>query len=322
MTEVDAYLDLDGLLEDSVRDGEDQFQSSAASNPDNAKDGSNVINGDFHMEGDLDLQDDVIGLLPPEGDKYEVLEADSINEDATPTPTTSPAPVAKPEPKEVKAGALSATQDKENKNIDMQLQVSTKKEKTKTSTLSKESNNNNNNTPATPSTTVPSSSIKKKTTKPNSNIPSGTVTTPKKLETPKTSTRTPTCQRVFTPKRTPKNYIDEEEEAPVGPIICDNTYMPNLQSKRGPCQVCVFRMSDEEKAKFELNKRHLAVNMTRGGCMTCRAFPSQEGEDPVRICRLCFFNTHKLKPYCAAPFSGSPAMTGMSIVQDNGRFVL
>jgi hypothetical protein len=92
--------------------------------------------------------------------------------------------------------------------------------------------------------------------------------------------------------------------------ICDHPLLPNLHAMLAPCQVCVFRLSDSEKKKLEKNGRHLNVYKTKGGCEECQAFPSQEGEDPVRLCRQCFFDTHKLRPKEELPFSGSRGFSG------------
>jgi ribosomal protein L40E len=93
--------------------------------------------------------------------------------------------------------------------------------------------------------------------------------------------------------------------------MCDNTFLPNLHAMLAPCQVCVFRLSDSDKKKLEKNGRHLNVYKTKGGCDECLAFPSQEGEDPVRLCRQCFFDTHKLRPKKEEPFSGSRGFSGV-----------
>ena len=94
--------------------------------------------------------------------------------------------------------------------------------------------------------------------------------------------------------------------------ICDNAFVPNLHKNKMACQVCVFRLSDADKKVFAKSGRHLRVNPTRGGCVACKAFPSQEGEDPVRLCRQCFFDTHKLRPYKPEAFTGSQFM-GMGV---------
>eukprot|EP00980_Cylindrotheca_fusiformis_P012002 scaffold2838_cov112-Cylindrotheca_fusiformis.AAC.4 len=101
-----------------------------------------------------------------------------------------------------------------------------------------------------------------------------------------------------------------KEEAPAAKI-CDNQFLPALHSIRAPCQVCVFRLSEKDKKKLEQNGRHLNVTKTRGGCENCEAFPSQEGEDPVRLCRQCFFDTHKLSPRKEEPFSGPTGLPGV-----------
>jgi hypothetical protein len=66
----------------------------------------------------------------------------------------------------------------------------------------------------------------------------------------------------------------------------------------------MFRLSDKEKEVFERKGRHLRVNFTHGGCMDCDVFPSQEDEEPVRLCRQCFFDTHKLHKRQEEAFGG------------------
>ena len=86
--------------------------------------------------------------------------------------------------------------------------------------------------------------------------------------------------------------------------VCDNPFISKLHRSRGHCQVCVFRLSDSELKVFERKGRHLRVNNAYGGCLNCKVFPSLEDEEPVRICRQCFFDTHLLAKPKTEAFSG------------------
>ena len=103
-----------------------------------------------------------------------------------------------------------------------------------------------------------------------------------------------------------KIEADEEPD-----VICSNAYEPLYHVVKGPCQVCVFRLAEKDRARFEKNGRSLLVNMTAGACVDCEAFPSSEGEDPVRICKSCFFNTHLQHVREEEAFSGVGPLAGV-----------
>eukprot|EP00531_Pseudo-nitzschia_arenysensis_P018077 CAMPEP_0116121466 /NCGR_PEP_ID=MMETSP0329-20121206/3711_1 /TAXON_ID=697910 /ORGANISM="Pseudo-nitzschia arenysensis, Strain B593" /LENGTH=574 /DNA_ID=CAMNT_0003615279 /DNA_START=173 /DNA_END=1897 /DNA_ORIENTATION=- len=98
---------------------------------------------------------------------------------------------------------------------------------------------------------------------------------------------------------------------------CGNKYIPNLHPDISGCQVCIFKLSESEKADYEKNGRHLRVNMTRGGCSGCNIFPSAEGEEPVRICKQCFFDTHLQFVPKRESFGGSGDLFGVSKYYSN-----
>jgi hypothetical protein len=99
---------------------------------------------------------------------------------------------------------------------------------------------------------------------------------------------------------------DDEVPEPV----CRNPYVPGLHAVRGHCQVCVFRLSEADRARLELNGRSLLVNFTTGGCISCEAFPPGDDEEPVRICKKCFFDTHLPPERHEEAFSGTGALAG------------
>jgi len=75
---------------------------------------------------------------------------------------------------------------------------------------------------------------------------------------------------------------------------CQSKFQPFLHESRGPCELCVFFLSDDDKAMLDATGRHIRVMFTSGGCCkTCDIFPREFDEPPVRLCRQCFFNTHR-----------------------------
>ena len=91
--------------------------------------------------------------------------------------------------------------------------------------------------------------------------------------------------------------VDDYSEA----LMCsEEQYLPNLHSSKGPCERCLTLASKEERAKFLANGRHVRIMLVRGGCKrTCTAFPRSEDQAPVRLCRRCYFDTHR--PRSKAP---------------------
>lgn len=85
--------------------------------------------------------------------------------------------------------------------------------------------------------------------------------------------------------------VDNYNEA----LMCsEEQYLPNLHGSKGPCERCLSQASEKERAIFRLNGRHVRIMLVRGGCKrTCTAFPKREDEPPVRLCRICYFNTHR-----------------------------
>lgn len=78
-------------------------------------------------------------------------------------------------------------------------------------------------------------------------------------------------------------------------LLCDSEqYIPNLHSTRGHCERCFSLASDAERAKFLDEGRHVRIMIVRGGCTRdCNAFPRGADEPPVRLCRKCYFDTHR-----------------------------
>ena len=77
---------------------------------------------------------------------------------------------------------------------------------------------------------------------------------------------------------------------------CQKKFNPNLHSYRGPCELCVFFLSDKDKATLDATGRHYRVMFTAGGCCkTCQVFPRTRDDVPARLCRLCYGNSHRNK---------------------------
>jgi hypothetical protein len=75
---------------------------------------------------------------------------------------------------------------------------------------------------------------------------------------------------------------------------CQSKFQPYLHESRGPCELCVFFLSDKDKAMLDATGRHYRVMYTTGGCCkTCEVFPRSFDEPSVRLCRACFGNTHR-----------------------------
>jgi hypothetical protein len=76
---------------------------------------------------------------------------------------------------------------------------------------------------------------------------------------------------------------------------CSSKYIPNLHAKCDACERCLYLASAEEKARFFETGHHLRIMMVRGGCdRACSVFPREPDEYPVRLCKKCYFDTHKL----------------------------
>ena len=75
---------------------------------------------------------------------------------------------------------------------------------------------------------------------------------------------------------------------------CQAKFQPYLHGSRGPCELCVFFLSDADRALLGSTGRHYRVMFTTGGCCsTCEVFPRSFDEPAVRLCRACFYNTHR-----------------------------
>jgi len=87
------------------------------------------------------------------------------------------------------------------------------------------------------------------------------------------------------------------EEDATQQIFCPyEQYIPNLHASRGACERCLSVASEDERQKFFQTGRHVRIMICRGGCRkACTAFPQGENEPPVRLCRRCYFDTHRTR---------------------------
>jgi hypothetical protein len=75
---------------------------------------------------------------------------------------------------------------------------------------------------------------------------------------------------------------------------CQNNFDPYLHPQRGPCELCVFFLSDQERAQLDATGRHVSVMFTTGGCCrSCEIFPRSFDDQPARLCRMCYQNSHR-----------------------------
>ena len=89
---------------------------------------------------------------------------------------------------------------------------------------------------------------------------------------------------------------------------CEQQFQAKLFKTRGLCSLCVHRLSPSEKQGLERTGRSIRVREAYGGCADCTIFSEKkDGEDlkdakksedelnsePVRLCRQCFYSTHK-----------------------------
>ena len=90
------------------------------------------------------------------------------------------------------------------------------------------------------------------------------------------------------------SVVNFQSPRKTGRFGCQSKFQPFLHESRGPCELCVFLLSDEDRALLDIKGRHFRVMNTSGGCcQTCELFPREHDEPPVRLCRQCFFNSHR-----------------------------
>jgi hypothetical protein len=111
--------------------------------------------------------------------------------------------------------------------------------------------------------------------------------------------RTPTliCQpRSVSPKKVIPLYKRPsiQQAVTLDSPICNQKWIPCLHNSRAGCERCLYHASAEEKIKFETEGRHYLIFLTKGGCSDCNMFPRNRDEKPARLCRKCFYDTHRL----------------------------
>ena len=75
---------------------------------------------------------------------------------------------------------------------------------------------------------------------------------------------------------------------------CPTGYDPELHGSKGPCERCFMLSSVDEQEKFQITGHHLRIMIVSGGCdRSCLIFPRDESQPPVRLCKKCYFDTHR-----------------------------
>ena len=116
--------------------------------------------------------------------------------------------------------------------------------------------------------------------------------TPKTPRTPPRSTRKKTIGAA-SPARSVCSVTSKDEPRSAS-SNCDAQFQPFLHSFRAPCDLCVHYLSEEERIMLDATGRSLRVMYTAGGCCReCHVFPRTADQAPVRLCRQCFFNSHR-----------------------------
>lgn len=76
---------------------------------------------------------------------------------------------------------------------------------------------------------------------------------------------------------------------------CTNKWIPSLHSSRGGCERCLHFADEDERLKFQRDGHYYRICLVRGGCArSCPCFPRRPEQPPVRLCRKCFYDTHRL----------------------------
>ena len=135
---------------------------------------------------------------------------------------------------------------------------------------------------------------------------------PASLQSPRSIDSAESHCTISTIPRSPLMPLSEDESCEV----CDNTYIAKLHPDKLGCQVCIFKLSHAERDRYEKAGRHLRVTPTAGGCIDCKVFPSEADEEPVRLCKQCFFDTHLISMRKEKAFDGNGALAG---IQDKKR---
>lgn len=113
----------------------------------------------------------------------------------------------------------------------------------------------------------------------------------KKNKTPsaKTPKSTTSSRNYFSPSPAPINRGRNAKAH----IVCDKHWIVDLHGFRSGCERCLNLASPEVRQKFEAEGHHYRINRVRGGCTrSCKLFPRTEKDQPVRLCRKCFYDTH------------------------------
>lgn len=93
--------------------------------------------------------------------------------------------------------------------------------------------------------------------------------------------------------KTPSNTLPRMLSPRDGPR-CPTRYNPELHGSKGACERCLELSSDDEKEKFQITGHHIRIMIVSGGCdRSCLLFPRDDTQPPVRLCKKCYFDTHR-----------------------------
>ena len=76
---------------------------------------------------------------------------------------------------------------------------------------------------------------------------------------------------------------------------CSSKWIPLVHESVGGCHRCLELATTKEKERFIATGYHYRIMRTQGGCArTCEHFARKIDEPPVRLCRYCFYSTHRI----------------------------
>jgi hypothetical protein len=115
------------------------------------------------------------------------------------------------------------------------------------------------------------------------------------VSTPERRVKVETFSESHNLRRSPLfSQPETTESSKVKSNTCKNMWIPDLHPSRGGCERCLHFASEEERLKFNRNGHHYRVCNVRGGCSReCPCFPRNSDQAPVRLCRKCFYDTHR-----------------------------
>lgn len=94
--------------------------------------------------------------------------------------------------------------------------------------------------------------------------------------------------------RSDSSYVTSSQ--PDDPDKCTDKWKSTVHGFKDACDRCLDLASGREKREFYAKGHHPRIMLTRGGCaMECKLYESRDESRPVRLCRKCFDDTHRIK---------------------------